>query len=156
MVERKQMRGSNSPVLSKSKARSRITNGKSLLPKGADGRSLYVRRFRDLIALHLADLGGADAVSESEKAIVRRAATIVIQLEKMEMRMATEDEASANLLDLYQRMSNTLRRMLESLGLKRRTRDITPDLQTYLKERAAERDVIDHLDDPPSHRVRAN
>jgi hypothetical protein len=37
--------------------RTRITNGKELLP-GIDGRSLWARRFRDVLALHLSDLGG--------------------------------------------------------------------------------------------------
>lgn len=144
------MRGSKSPTLSKAQARSRVTNGASLLPKGADGRSLYVRRFRDLIALHLADLGGPDNVSEAEKSIVRRAATITISLEKMEMRMATDDEDTpAFTLDLYQRLSNSLRRLLESVGLKRRAKDITPDLNDYLRTKAS-RTWADDADDAPA------
>jgi hypothetical protein len=52
-------------------ARSRVTNGRDLLPN-IDHRTLWVRRFRDVLALHLSDLGGEDSVSEAEKAIVRR------------------------------------------------------------------------------------
>jgi hypothetical protein len=48
---------SRSPTLAKPTARSRLTNGKELLP-GVDGRSLWARRFRDVLALHLSDLGG--------------------------------------------------------------------------------------------------
>jgi hypothetical protein len=44
--------------LAKSHARTRVTNGKSLLGPGVDGRSLWARRFRDVLALHLSDLGG--------------------------------------------------------------------------------------------------
>jgi hypothetical protein len=116
----------------KDKARSRVTNGRSLLPKGADGRSLWVRRMRDLLALHLNDLGGEDAVSEGEKAIVRRAATIIVALERMEFKFATQGEASTSELETYQRLSNTLRRLLQAVGLERRSRDITPTLDQYL------------------------
>jgi len=34
---------------------------------------------------------------------------------------------------LYQRTSNSLRRLLEAVGLERRARDITPNLRDYLK-----------------------
>ena len=129
-------------VLAKKKARSRITNGRSLLPRGADGRTLWVRRFRDLIALHLADLGGEAAVSEAQQALVRRAATIIIALERMEFTFATEGEGTPHQLELYQRLSNTLRRLLQTIGLERRARDVTPDLQTYLRTKRTR--VIDH------------
>jgi hypothetical protein len=129
----------------KSCGRSRVTNGRSHLPKEVDGRSFYSRRLRDLIALHTADLGGADNLSAAEQAIVRRAAVIMIALEKMEFQFALVDaegiEAAA--LDLYQRLSNSLRRLLREVGIKRRSKDITPDLATYLKSR-----TIDHDDEP--------
>jgi hypothetical protein len=47
----------------KPKGRSAVTNGVRLLPKIVDGRSLWVRRMRDLLALHLSDLGGEDTRS---------------------------------------------------------------------------------------------
>jgi hypothetical protein len=40
------------------------------------------------------------------------------------------------LLERYQRAVNTLRRVLETLGLQRRPRDITPSLPQYLAHRA--------------------
>jgi hypothetical protein len=39
---------------------------------------------------------------------------------------------------LYQRATNTLRRTLESVGLERRQRDVTPSLAEYLARRAAQ------------------
>ena len=63
----------------KSQGRSRITNGSTVLP-GVDGRSVWVRRLRDLMALHIADLGGDTAISEAERSIVRRAATLTVEL----------------------------------------------------------------------------
>src|SRR5215475_2644835 len=102
--------------------RSRITNGAIV---DADGRSAWGRRMRDLISLHLSDLGGVDNVSEAEKSIVRRVATLTVELERMESVFAEAGEASAEQLDLYQRVSNSMRRMLETVGLQRRTRDVT-------------------------------
>lgn len=118
--------------------RSRVTNGTSHLPKEVDGRSFYSRRLRDLIALHTADLGGAENLSAAEQALVRRAAVIMISLEKMEFKFALTDAegVTAPELDLYQRLSNSLRRLLREVGIKRRTRDVTPDLSTYLARKA--------------------
>jgi hypothetical protein len=77
--------------MQKSKARSKVTNG-YLLP-GVDGRSTWMRRLRDLISLHLADMGGEDAVSEAEKSIIRRACTLTVELERLELVFALAGEA---------------------------------------------------------------
>jgi hypothetical protein len=116
-----------------------VTNGKSILPN-VDGRSFWVRRFRDLIALHTNDLGGDDVASESEKAIIRRAATIMCELERREMLFAQAGRASDTALETYQRSANTMRRLLQALGLQRRSRDVTPSLSEYLHARAASND----------------
>jgi hypothetical protein len=113
--------------------RSRVTNGNELLP-GIDGRSLYARRARDLVGLFVADLGGIDAASEAEKAIVRRASILCVELENLEVQFAKAGAAEPAALDLYQRTSNSLGRLLDRLGLKRRPRDVTPDLSSYLSE----------------------
>ena len=107
----------------KSKARSRISNGSAILP-GVDGRSTWVRRLRDLIALHLSDLGGDDVVSEAERSIIRRAAVLETELERLELAFALAGEAEPAQIDLYQRTANSLRRLLESVGLQRRPREV--------------------------------
>ena len=108
------------------KQRSALTNGKKLL-MGVDGRSPWLRRLRDLLSIHTNDLGGPDAISEGEKSIVRRIATITAELELLESRFAiAETGAKAEDLDLYFRGANNLRRLLEAVGLQRRSRDITP------------------------------
>ena len=116
--------------------RSKVTNGATL--PGVDGRSTWVRRFRDLMALHLSDLGGEDHVSEAQRSIIRRTATLEVELERLELKFATADQAKpvdASDLDLYQRTSNTMRRHLEALGLERRPRDVTPSLDAYVANR---------------------
>jgi hypothetical protein len=103
-----------------------------------DGRSTWVRRLRDLIAIHLSDLGGVDNVSEAERSIIRRIATLTVELERMESGFATAGEATPAQLDLYQRTANSLRRLLESVGIERRAKNITPTLSDILNEIDAE------------------
>lgn len=113
--------------------RSRVTNRSAVLPD-VDGRSTWVRRLRDLIALHLADLGGDDAVSEAERSIVRRIATLTVELERMEAGFAVAGAAQPDQLDLYQRTAGNLRRLLEAVGLERRAREVTPTLDQIAKD----------------------
>jgi hypothetical protein len=111
--------------------RSAIGNGK-LLP-GIDQRSSWVRRVRELIADHLGDLGGELNTSSAERAIIRRAAVMEIELERLELKFALAGEASADDLDLYIRASGNMRRLLEAVGLQRRPRDLTPSVSDYIK-----------------------
>jgi hypothetical protein len=119
------------PVV-RTNGRSRITNGNALLP-GVDGRSVWARRCRDVIDLHISDLGGADNVSEAEKSIVRRCAALTVELEHLEFMFATAGSATPDQLDLYQRTANSLRRHLETIGLERRPRDVGPTLGEMLR-----------------------
>ena len=125
--------------LSLSRSRSAITNGSHLLAD-LDHRGAWARRLRDLISLHLSDLGGEDHVSESEKVLVRRCSMLTLQLELMEQNFAKNEggEATAPQIEAYQRCTNTLRRTLESLGLQRRQRDITPTIEDIAREIAEE------------------
>ena len=107
----------------KAQARSAITNGQAIVA-GVDGRSTWCRRLRDLVQLHLSDLGGESTCSEAEKSLIRRAAVLTVELERLEATFAV-DETDAAALDSYQRTASSLRRILETLGLKRRARDIT-------------------------------
>ena len=121
----------------KRSGRSSITNGSKLLP-GVDGRSPWVRRCKDIIAAHVADLGGIDNVSEAEKTIVRRCAVLTTALERLEVKFAqVNGDVDRDDLDLYQRTAGNLRRLLEAIGLRRRPRDVTVDLQTYLRTKYA-------------------
>jgi hypothetical protein len=88
--------------------------------------------------LHLSDLGGDAAVSEAERSIIRRCATLTVELERMEAVFAVTGEAQPDQLDLYQRTAGSLRRLLEAVGLERRAKNVTPDLHAYLEAKAAE------------------
>lgn len=156
------MRGRQFARAKGTNAKSKVSNGTALLPrtKGkvphTDGRSSWMRRFRDLILVHTSDLGGAEQLSQAERSIIRRCATLTVLLERLELDFALEDEASAFKIDQYQRVANTLKRLLESLGLKRRQKDVTPQSpREYLRSRII---VDDDREDRPiinGHRVRA-
>jgi hypothetical protein len=123
-------------ALPKDSRKSRITNGSALLP-GVDGRSPWVRRCKDVIAAHLSDLGGEGNTSAAERSLIRRAAVLTTELERLEVKFALAGEASADEIDLYARVSGNLRRLLEAVGLRRRPRDVTPpDPLQYAREAA--------------------
>ena len=114
---------------------------RAFLP-GIDGRSAWIRRAKDLIAEHVAGLGGEDNTSAAERSLVRRASVITAELEFLEARFATAgDGAKPDDLDLYLRGSNNLRRLLEAVGLQRRARDVTPDPLHYAREINIDRDA---------------
>ena len=111
-----------------SKLRSRVTNGSRSFVEG-DGKSVWARRHRDLVELHAADLGGPALLSEAQVSLCRRAATLEVQLEALEGQLSLGEEIN---IDVYSRVVGHLRRVLETLGIERRSKDVTPSLSEYL------------------------
>jgi hypothetical protein len=109
--------------------RSKVTNGRLLV--GVDGRSPWIRRCKDVIRAHLSDKPDATA---AEQAIIRRAAVLIVELERLERQFALAGEADPETLDLYGRVAGNMRRLLESVGLDRRAKDVTPSLRDLLVE----------------------
>ena len=99
------------------KIRSKVTNGTAMFVGGGDARSPLARRFRDLVYLHAQDAGGAANLSQAQHQLIRRIATLEVQLEVADGRMVTGETTAAD-LSAYTTASNSLRRMLLSLGLK--------------------------------------
>jgi hypothetical protein len=95
-----------------------------------DGQSQWARRWRDLVELHEADLGRGTCLSEAQASLCRRAATIEIELEALEGALSEGRTVS---LDEYARAAGHLRRILETLGIRRRARDLT--LDGYLRQK---------------------
>ena len=124
-----------SPVAGRQRAhRSAVSNGTRLFcVDGLDGRSQTARRFRDLVEAIGNDLGGVDHLSEGQKQLIRRAATLSIMAEAMEA------DAVRNLAfdgEAYGVLCDRLGRCLQRLGLERKARDVTPTLQSYLAAKA--------------------
>jgi hypothetical protein len=128
--------------------RSSVTNGTSLFIGDVDQRSAFVRRYRDVLAAHLSDLGGPDNISEAERSLIRRATTITVALERLEAKFAENDgDASTKDLLLYQRSAGALRRILQTLGLGRRSKDVSPPhpleyAKQYDRRRAEDAEVV--------------
>jgi hypothetical protein len=110
-----------SAKLRASYGRSSITNGTKWL-HGVDQRNPWVRRYKDVIREHIADLGGMDNTTAAERSLIRRASTLTVELERLETKFALANEASDTELDLYGRVAGNLRRLLETIGLQRRPR----------------------------------
>ena len=92
----------------------------------------WVKRLDECLHDLTSDVPDASA---AERSIMRRAAVLQIECERLESKFALAGEAVASDLDLYIRASGNLKRLLEAVGLQRRQRDITPSLQEYLANR---------------------
>jgi len=101
-----------------------------------DRRSVEFKRYDTLRIVLINDKGGEAFVTIAEAQIIDRAAFVGMQLEMMQVNALAGNEIN---LDAYQRASNTQRRLLESIGLERRAKDITPTLEEHLRRKAAER-----------------
>src|SRR5262245_14101316 len=108
-----------------SRHRSAVTNGKRLHVV-QPGDTAWARRFRDVLAEIISDLGGHDGgLSEGQRRLARRCATIAIACERMEGEAAA---GAAINLEEYGRLTDRLGRALQRIGLKRVPRDGTPSL----------------------------
>jgi hypothetical protein len=58
---------------------------------------------------------------------------LIVELERLERDFALAGKADANVLDLYGRVASNMRRLLESVGLQRRSRDVTPNPLDYAR-----------------------
>lgn len=115
----------------KPQGRSRVGNGKDVL-SGVDGRSVMVRRYKEILAQLTADMGGDP--TEARQIIARRASTIAVWCEQVEADMA--NGASLDIGE-FTTATNALRRLLSDIGLERKARDVTPTLAKYLKDNYA-------------------
>jgi hypothetical protein len=114
-----------------------VTSGRKLFLEG-DPNSAWSRRYHDLILGHINDISagaGPNALSEAQLSLCRRAAAIECELERLDAMLSQGEEVS---LDEYGRASSHLRRLFETLGLRRQARDVTPTLAEYLASRDAE------------------
>jgi hypothetical protein len=116
-------------------ARARLSNGTQgcVLP-GIDQRSAVARRFRDVIAAVVSDLGGPSNVTELRLHLIRRFAAIVVQVESMEARMAEGHEIDVS---RHNKSSSVMARLAHRIGLRRVSKNVTPVLRDYLDAEAA-------------------
>ena len=101
----------------KAAQRSRVSNGRDLLPD-IDGRSAVARRYRDIVSQILVDQGGEDQCSESRKQLVRRFAAAAVIAEQMESRLANGEQID---IAEHATLSSTLVRLAQRIGIVRRS-----------------------------------
>src|SRR5664279_3983051 len=114
----------------KAHARSRVSNGKDILP-GVDGRSQISRRYRDISFAIFQDAGGIEQCSEARQQLIRRFAACSVIAEQMEAELA--NGKPINIAE-HSQLSSTLTRLATRIGIDRMARDVTPTLQDYLDE----------------------
>src|ERR1700733_14012112 len=115
------MRKANSPasraasVRRAPRTRSAVSNGRRLHVVKV-GDTAWSRRFKDVLSEIISDLGGRDGLSEGQRQLARRAATISIECEKLESASVAGNEIN---LDVYGSLTDRLGRCFQRLGLKR-------------------------------------
>jgi hypothetical protein len=134
-------------ALTKSRVRSMISNGSCLLSPEIDQRGPLVRRLKDLINDHVSDLGGTDNISSSERALVHRAAIMVLLTETIETKFVLSNlKIKPYELADYVKTVGALRRVLATLGLQRRAKPVM-SLDQYLRSKE---ECDEHADDVAS------
>ena len=116
----------------KSHARSRVSNGRDLLPD-VDGRSIVARRYRDISSAIAVDQGGVDRLSETRLQLIRRFSAAAVLAEQMESALVRGEEID---VERHALLCSTLTRLAQRIGIDRRARTIVPDLKDYLEGRA--------------------
>jgi hypothetical protein len=89
---------------------------------GLDRRTAAYRETRKLIDEIERDLGGADRLSTGERQLVQRAGVLGAVLTDMEGRWVAGEPIDVT---GYCTVANAQRRILETVGLQRRSRDVT-------------------------------
>jgi hypothetical protein len=123
-------------------ARSRVSNGRDVLPN-VDGRSLIARRYRDISTAILIDQGGVDQCSESRLQLIRRFAAAACLAEQMESRLANGEQID---IGEHATLSSTLVRLAAKIGIDRVPQDVTPSLAEYLARHDADQTAAEPLD----------
>jgi hypothetical protein len=121
------------PTAGKAQARSRLSNGRDVLPD-VDGRSVVARRYRDIIGAVVSDQGGAEHLSESRLQLIRRFSAASVLAEQMEARLARGEQIN---IQEYSLLVSTMVRVAQRIGIERRARNVTPSLGQYLSNKKA-------------------
>lgn len=112
--------------------RSAISNGSWLL-EGVDNRTAYGRRYRDLCIAFAGDLGGGNALTSTQEAMIRQAATVTVESEKLQSKVVRGEPIDHEQLV---RLLNLQARLVKQLGIKPKSKP-KRSLLEHLKERTA-------------------
>jgi hypothetical protein len=90
--------------------------------EGVDNRSHTARRYREINALISRDISPDADLTEAQKQLIRSAAGLVVLRERLDVLAVNGEKIDAG---EYCAVSNTLRRVLVTIGLKRVPLDVT-------------------------------
>jgi hypothetical protein len=111
-----------------------VSNGRRLHVE-SPGDGAWSRRFRDLLGEIVSDFGGPDHLSEGQRQLARRCATIALECERIEGHAVAGKEID---LDVYGQLTDRIGRAFQRLGLKRVAKNVTPSVAEYVVRIAAE------------------
>jgi hypothetical protein len=94
-----------------------------------DGRSAPARRYRDLVKALSDELGGDALLTEPMRAMVRQAAAVTVEAERMQASIINGEDVDTEQLV---RVTNTLSRLMN--GLKAKAKVIKAGQRTGLSE----------------------
>ena len=120
------------------RTRSAVTNGRRLHVE-ARGDTAWARRFRDVLAEIVSDLGGPDRLSEGQRQLARRCALLSVECEKIEGGAVEGKEID---LDTYGQLTDRMGRAFQRLGLRRVPRNVAPELDAYITSPAPQSETV--------------
>jgi hypothetical protein len=98
-----------------------------------DQRTVAGKRAIQLVGALENDLGGVDNLSAGTKQLIQRAAVLAAMIESSEAQWLSGQAIDLNILLAA---IGVQRRVLVTLGLERRSRDVTPSLRDYLNDQS--------------------
>ena len=104
-----------------------------------DSRTHAAAKAKALVSALESDLGGPDNVTVAERQIVQHAGVLGAVIEHQEALWLAGDEVDESALLAA---VNCQRRLLETVGLQRRARDVTPNIAAYSRDRASEDEEV--------------
>ncbi|MDR6302561.1 hypothetical protein GGQ85_000237 [Nitrobacter vulgaris] len=142
-MQEKQEKAAKSRGKARSSGSAPIQRGKLKVSKARfqsfadlDLRTVAARRAQEVVNRLQEDLGGASNVSTAERQLVQHAGVLSAFIEDQEVRFISGHKIETN--ELLAAI-NVQRRLLVTLGLQRRQRDVTPALQDYLRFKEQEK-----------------
>src|SRR5260221_182527 len=95
---------------------------------GSNGMTAWNRTVRDVHGAMANHLGGEDMITTPETMLIRRIAVFEAEMRLMEAKIAVDRQHKRDpdekYIDLYSRLVNAQRRLLETVGMKRVPRTI--------------------------------
>ena len=134
------------PVAATRPRRARFVAGIEL-PRVPDARRLAARRFRTLVGSFAHDLGGADALTEADRILIRQAVGLVLRAETLQEKIAAGESVD---VDALVRVNSEARRAVSMLRKKAETSkpSAAQSLQDYLAANYSEPADASEADEP--------